>query len=153
MRMGVNVLVVIILGLTMFGAASYFLGSIVTNAQSSVDRLSAEQRQAMLDSFPRDQELYLPETSFQEEGGSVSIPYGVYNRYEGEITTEMEIDCGGCGATASSLQANVSPGDRRILEAVVTNESWSSGQHVFTLAVSNASGNPSLGTKTFYVES
>lgn len=156
MKVAVNTLVVIILGITMFGAGMYFLSTIVTSAQSSIDDISQSRKDELLQNFPSNQEVYIANQNIEPQDGTAQLAFGVYNRYQSSMNVTASVTCESCGIgpspSVSTIDQSVNPGQRKILQALITNETWGDGQHVFTLSVENASdGGQVIGDKTFYV--
>lgn len=153
--MAVNTLVVIVLGLVMFSTGMYFLSTIMTNAEESINQVSEQRREEVLRSFPPGDELYIPSGTIEPEDGTASLIFGVYNRYGSNISVKATIQCVTCSDPDSMsfnyLETSIDQGDRRVLRGSVTNETWSDGQHVFELNVSNGTAGPVLGVKTFRV--
>jgi len=155
MKVAVNTLVVIILGIVMVTSGFYFLYTITTNAESSVERVSQSEREQVLNAFPANQELYLGDETVRPENGAATIVFGVYNRYDSNLSLSYTVTCESCSSPAlqvATIPTTLASGDRRVLQAQISNESeWSSGQHVLSLNVSNQSGSPVLGKETFRV--
>jgi hypothetical protein len=154
MRIAVNTLVVIVLGLVMFSSGMYFLYTIMTNAEDTVQRVSASEREQVLDSFPANQELYVADETLDVDDGAAHLVFGVYNRYDTNLSLTYNITCESCSSQSfdvAALPTSVQSGERRVLQAQISNESWTGDQHVFSLNVTNASGSPALGTTTFRV--
>lgn len=142
MQIAVNNLVVIILGLSMFISGGYFLSTIVEGSQDAVASLSPSAEERYLESFPSNQEVYVPTRTVEVEEDSAVIPYGVYNRGDTEATYEATLTLLPEGTDQSaysvaSRPATLRGGERQILSVVVTSDSWDQRQTQFLLEVKN----------------
>lgn len=154
MRLAANTLVVIILGIVLVGAGIYFLQEVISAGEQAQESLSDDERDLILQNMPSDREVYLYEDSRDIVDSTVTVPVGLYNRFQTNITPTFTVTCVSCGGSTMSFTTAgenvVPPGERRVILGILSNESWGPQQYVMSLNVSNETG-PHLGSTTFRV--
>jgi hypothetical protein len=154
MRLAVNTVVVIILGLVMVSTGIYFLQSIV-GLQETVDAIGPRRRATILKNIPRGDTVYVHSNPASPENSVVRMPVAVRNTAATNVSPSFSVECTSCGGTSmdfTTTNRTIRPGDTGVLLGLLANDTWSPGQHTMLLNVTNQTGG-SIGATTVIVQS
>jgi hypothetical protein len=154
MRLAVNTVVVIILGLVMVSTGIYFLQSIL-GLQENVQDVGPGERETILNNMPRGDKVYVHTNPASPENSVVRMPVAIRNTASSNITPSFTTRCISCGGTSmdfTTTDRTVRPGETAVVLGLLSNDTWAAGQHTMLLNVSNQSGGK-IGATTVIVQS
>jgi hypothetical protein len=122
--------------------------------QDSVDRIGPGEKEEILNQMPRGEVVYVHENPIEPTDSAVSVPMAIRNRASDNISPSFSMKCVSCGGTTmtyTTTSRTIRPGDTAVMQGLLSNESWSPGQHTMLLNVTNQTGGE-IGATTIIVQ-
>jgi hypothetical protein len=149
MQLAVNTVVVIVLGMVMVSTGIYFLQQI-TSVEEEINDISPGKKETILNNRPRGDEVYIHDSSITLQDNAVPVALAVTNRRGNNLSPSFEVNCISCGGTTIEFAYNerkIRPGNTVVMQGLISNKTWSPGQHTLVFNVTNQTGG-SIGAET-----